>query len=1717
MENEIGFLDLEVDPSGRIYHMGAVAGSDTFERRGRFDPAEALGALDQFCQDVRFIAGHNILHHDLPVIQAGFPDLKLLKKPVIDTLFLSPLAFPENPYHRLVKGYKLVKESLNDPVEDARLSQRVLLEQMERFRTQDNKVLSFYRSCFHDARFGAFDGRGTAEVLKRAGGDELLAPDDAMAVFEALTLGKICTTGLEEVFVLNFLEPEHRVVLAYTLAWIRVSGGNSVIPAWVRKRFSRILDIVARLRDTHCLRDDCPYCMETHDPGRHLKRYFGFDNFRNLPDGTPLQKEIVIAGMAGKPLLGILPTGGGKSVCFQVPALAGFFRTGALTVVISPLQALMKDQVENLNQATGFETAAFINGLLTLPERGAVMDRVRMGDISLLYISPEQLRNRSIGLLLGSRQVRCFVFDEAHCLSKWGHDFRTDYLYASRFIRNHLDREKAVPTIACFTATAKTDVIQEILAHFKGELGLGLALFEGGVERNNLHFEVHAVTAHEKNEAIATLLSTRLSSESPGCAIVYCATRKKTELLSEYLNLKGWKARFFHAGMTVPEKREVQEGFVAGGIPVIVATNAFGMGIDKDNVRLVIHADIPGSVENYLQEAGRAGRDNQEALCILLYDENDIEDQFRLTASSRLTTRDIAQILKGIRRAKLNPEGEIIITAGEILRDEAVNTEFDSSNRDHETRVKTAISWLERGGFLSRKENVTSVFQGRPRFATMAEAGQAMQRLNLSQKLQEIWETILGALMNAPRDQGMSADQICETLGSLRDLPEGYTTTKKVIATMNEMAHAGIIYRTMMLTAWLTPGGRNSAKKRLEKVSLLEGAMISVMEEEYPMADPDGRVRLTFRALNQKLLDLGHSDISMEFIRQALKTLQADGRGFGNSFPSIEIHFQDREVCCLRMGRGWDQIKTISSRRHDLARLLLEAILEKAGNALGKKSEILVEFSYDTITDFIANTITPLEIPPEKMLAAMEAGLLFLHDNKIISLQQGMAVFRQAMTLTLDPGRKKQRYTRADFQPLFHHYGQRIFQIHIMNEFARMGTEKIRQALAMILAYFSMDTPAFLRRYFPGRKGMLERATSEESFKKIVSELNHPDQERIVSSDPRKNVLVLAGPGSGKTRTVVHRCAWLLRVKRVAPGSVLMLCYNYNAATLIRKRLFDLAGTDARGVSVMTFHGLALGITGRTLDGKHPDLSAWFERIIVEAGDIISGKKQLPGLDPDEVRDRILAGYEYILVDEYQDIDQAQYDLISAVAGRTLKDGGGKLSIMAVGDDDQSIYGFRNASVRFIRKFKEDYNATIFHLTDNFRAGKRLIALSNALIRANSDRMKTGFPIRPASKVEKRKGTIRCYLAHDKLHQAKILCHEILGLKREEKDLDFSHMAVLARNGMDHEMLAFARSLLDGEGVPVSIPLPGSSFSPFKIRETAAYLAMLLGRQDDFSRASMLVDEYRESIPDPPNTWQQLILEGLVSFQSKTGDAEVSLFQAHQFLTRLLAEQKREQRLGSGVFLGTVHSAKGLEFSHVFILDGGWISPAKPEEMEEERRLFYVAMTRAKRFLGLFRLARECNPHLAILGKVQGLTFVPSPARQAGPGPSLLRHRILGLKELFMDFAGRCHSGHPVHTALRGLNAEDELVFGFVSAKLCLLTPAGTPVAAVAASAREEWHNLLPRVSQARVIAMVKRSRSDCKGGFEEKILCDDWEIPIVEVGLSPGFPGPKAREIVCL
>ncbi|MBB5348098.1 RecQ family ATP-dependent DNA helicase [Desulfoprunum benzoelyticum] len=644
-------LDIEVNENNIIYAIGAIFGDKTFQApAGRKIDRSTLAELDAFAREARFVLRHNILNHDLPRLRRLAPDLRLLARPSIDTLFLSPLAYPANPYHRLIKNYQIVRDSINDPVQDAQLAGRVFAEQWDalvgQFAVNSDVPLLYRGFLAADAELA-----GTAEALAGMGIPLLQGNDlhDAFAWFARrhACLAAVDTLVTQLVDGLLPLPP-----LAYVTAWLSVAGGNSVLPPWVRHQFPLVASILHQLRENCCHRPDCDYCRNHHDPRSYLRNFYGFPDFRAEPataDGHSLQEEIVTAAARGHSLFATLPTGGGKSLCYLLPALMRYHRRNTLTIVISPLQALMKDQVDNFSRLTGTRIAAALSGMLTMPERTEVLEGVRLGDIGILLVSPEQLRNTSFRATISQREIGAWVFDEAHCLSKWGHDFRPDYLYAIRFIREFAEREHVgIPPVQCFTATAKKDVKAEIIDIILRELGLKMRQFAGGHERINLHYEVQEVSRYDKDQVILDLLRSRYDGR--GSVVIYCARRKNTEKLAELLQARGYTAEAFHAGLEPALKKRIQDGFIAGITPIICATNAFGMGIDKEDVRLVIHVDIPASLENYLQEAGRAGRDRHAAECVLIFDEQDIEGQFRLSCRSMLDQREIGRFLRGIRQ-----------------------------------------------------------------------------------------------------------------------------------------------------------------------------------------------------------------------------------------------------------------------------------------------------------------------------------------------------------------------------------------------------------------------------------------------------------------------------------------------------------------------------------------------------------------------------------------------------------------------------------------------------------------------------------------------------------------------------------------------------------------------------------------------------------------------------------------------------------------------------------------------------------------------------------------------------------------------------------------------------------------------------------------------------------------------------------------------------------
>lgn len=702
-------IDLEVGLRDTRIHSFAAVRGDQPEASLHFKQGNLLAALEQLdvlAEGASFLLGHNLIAFDLPHLAAAKPDLRLLQLPAVDTLWLNPLAFPRNPYHHLVKHYQdgqLKRGRLNDPLLDAQLTLEVFANQQTALaETSPNLVLAWHWLTTVN-NIGSGLDRFFMTLRRQARPTD----SDAVAAIRLQLDGLACQTHCSEILA---DAGHHGWALAYALAWLSVAGGNSVMPPWVRHQFPQAGALIKRLRDTACAEPTCTWCRERHDAQKELTKWFDFPEFRPEPaddDGRPLQQSIVEAAMRGEHVLAILPTGTGKSLCYQIPALSRFDKTGALTVVISPLVALMSDQVAGL-EAKNIKSCAALNGLLSMPERADVLDRVRLGDIGILIVSPEQLRNRTLRKVLAQREIGAWVLDEAHCLSKWGQDFRPDYRYVGRFIREKAG-EQPIPPVLCLTATAKPDVVVDILAHFKSKVGIELRCFNGGASRTNLDFCVVPTTPGEKYAHVHQILEADLPPDTGGGAIVYCATRKQTEEVSDFLRQKGWAVGCFHAKLPPETKKSVQKTFIEGGLRVIVATNAFGMGIDKPDVRLVIHADIPGSLENYLQEAGRAGRDRKAARCVLLYTLEDVERQFGMSARSRLTQKEIQTILRSLRnlegkkRKGGGKEGDLIATPGEILaEDEDGAFERDSATDD--TRVRTAVSWLEEASLLTRKK-----------------------------------------------------------------------------------------------------------------------------------------------------------------------------------------------------------------------------------------------------------------------------------------------------------------------------------------------------------------------------------------------------------------------------------------------------------------------------------------------------------------------------------------------------------------------------------------------------------------------------------------------------------------------------------------------------------------------------------------------------------------------------------------------------------------------------------------------------------------------------------------------------------------------------------------------------------------------------------------------------------------------------------------------------
>ena len=411
--NNIVFFDLEVSNNGKILDIGAVnQNGDTFH-------SSVLGAFMEFISSADYLCGHNIISHDICYLK---PYLRKSYK-LIDTLYLSPILFPEKPYHNLVKDDKILSDQLNNPLSDSLKAKQLFEDEMERFKVLPDNVKKAYFSLLNDnEHFKGFFDYAQYNLNRFA-----FIFNSKEDIISDVLKGMICDHAN-----IGRIVSGHPTELAYATAIIRTGDRYSITPAWVKHQFPMVDNVIRQFRGSNCGR--CKYCLEHLDAQKMLKRWFGYDGFRTF-NGEALQENAVKAAIAGKSLLAIFPTGGGKSLTFQLPALIAGEATKALTVIISPLQSLMKDQVENLEKR-GIAEAVYINGLLSPIERQQAFERITSGEVSLLYIAPEQLRSKTLEKTLLSRSINRFVIDEAHCFSAWGQDFRIEYQHIGEFLKD---------------------------------------------------------------------------------------------------------------------------------------------------------------------------------------------------------------------------------------------------------------------------------------------------------------------------------------------------------------------------------------------------------------------------------------------------------------------------------------------------------------------------------------------------------------------------------------------------------------------------------------------------------------------------------------------------------------------------------------------------------------------------------------------------------------------------------------------------------------------------------------------------------------------------------------------------------------------------------------------------------------------------------------------------------------------------------------------------------------------------------------------------------------------------------------------------------------------------------------------------------------------------------------------------------------------------------
>lgn len=1471
----VAFIDTEIEPlSRKILDIGSVRSDGSLFHKN------SLAEFISFLNGSQYVCGHNILNHDIKYIGNALTDAGINSENIIDTLFLSPLLFPTKPYHALLKDDKLQTEDTNNPLNDSIKAKDLFYDEIAAFKQTDEDLKQIFYLLLKDKKefssFFRFTGYTSPET-------------DAESLIRRKFQNEIC-----EHAVLSKLISEHPIELAYCLSlihsFITHRKIRSVTPPWVLKNYPKVEQIMFWLRNKPCV-SGCVYCNNVFDIHKGLKNFFGFDSFRTY-GGEPLQEKAVKAAVNNKSILALFPTGGGKSITFQVPALMSGESCNGLTVVISPLQSLMKDQVDNLEK-NGITEAVTINGLLDPIERAKSFERVENGSASILYISPESLRSRTIERLLLDRKVVRFVIDEAHCFSSWGQDFRVDYLYIGDFIkaiREKKNLEDGIP-VSCFTATAKQKVIEDIRDYFREKLSVELELFTSNASRTNLHYKVfEKKDEEEKYQALRDLI------EEKNCpTIVYVSRTRKAYSLAKRLTEDGFNARPYHGKMDMIEKTENQNAFMSGDVSIMVATSAFGMGVDKKDVGMVVHYEISDSLENYVQEAGRAGRDeNISADCYVLFNEEDLSKHFILLNQTKLSIKEIQQVWKAIKDIT-----KFRLTVSNSALEIARKAGWDDNVVEIETRVTTAIAALEDAGYLKRGQNMPRIFANS---ILSRNAQEAIDKINKSEKFEENQKIkgirIIKKLFSS-KSRKQSTDEAAESrvdylsdhLGIVRE---------EVINIINLLREEKILADAKDLTAFIKKSdNKNRSLNIVESYCKIENFLLQVFEEQ--------EKTFHIKELNEEAEQKGCENVSVN----KLKTL-INFWTIKNWIKRHNLEYSKNLIAVLSLYPK-EQLKEKLEKRHELAKFIVDYLFGKINSGTSEdepeKEEVLVEFSVQELK--VEFERYPKLFKTNVSFDDIEDALFYLSRIEAISIEGGFLVVYNRLTIERLEKDTKKRYKVEDYQKLNQFYENKIQQIHIVGEYAKKMISDYKDALQFVDDYFRLNYSTFINKYFKGsRLNEIKRNLTPSKFRQLFGELS-PAQLKIINDREAKYIVVAAGLGSGKTRVLVHKLASLLLMEDVKHEQLLMLTFSRAAATEFKKRLLVLIGNTANFVEIKTFHSYCFDLLGKvgTLEKSDEILKKTVERI------------KSKEVEPSRITKTVL------VIDEAQDMDEDEFSLIN-----TLIEQNEDMRVIAVGDDDQNIYEFRGASSKYLEQFIKVNNAVKHELIENYRSKANLVAFTNQFVKKILHRLKAT----PIIAKQPDNGKLKL-VRYQSSHLINPLVRDILSTvltgttcvltKKNEEALQITGLL------LKHHMKA-------------KLIQTNDNFSLYNLSEVRFFLSRLDLAEDVFIISDEVwVRAKRELVENFRNSAMLDVCDNIIKDFEAVNPKKKYKSDFEVFIRESRLEDFINKN-GETIFVSTIHKAKGKEFDNVFLMLENFSTAT-----DETKRQLYVAMTRAKQNL----------------------------------------------------------------------------------------------------------------------------------------------------------------------